>query len=98
MSNFKNVYTDKFLEKQWGLDFNTTQLICHSLSEKHFSVAGGNAVLASLFGGTNFIFGNSPEGKSRLVCHTNSYLSKISNTKIIGIEKTKDLTKTLNEN
>lgn len=97
MSNFKNVYTDKFLEKEWGLDFNTTQLICHSLSEKHFSVAGGNAVLASLFGGKNFIFGNSEEVKNRLVWHTDSYLSKISNTKIIGVEKTTDLEKTLNE-
>jgi hypothetical protein len=76
----------KIYKKKWDVDFNTMQLIAHSLSEKHFSAAGGNAVLASFFGGINIVATKSPEVLSRPVWSEGSYLENISNCKIFSFD------------
>lgn len=84
LRSFPNVYMGCDLAEEWSVDFNTMQLISHSLSDKHLSVAGGNASLASHFGGTNVIVSKHPITISQKVWRTGSYLKNISGSKVIG--------------
>ena len=82
--NYPNVILDNFLlGKYTNLNYNELQCMVHSLSETHFSVPGGNAVLASYFGGTNIIIGLM--GKTRSIWNDDSHLRRISGAKIIGL-------------
>ena len=82
--NYPEVILDDFLlDKYTDLNYNELQCMIHSLSETHFSVPGGNAVLASYFGGTNIIIGYS--GINRGIWNDDSHLSDISGSKIIGL-------------
>ena len=73
-------------------DFNLLQFKLHSTSEKHLSVSGGNACLASYFGGELLIF-DSPEGKGagRGIWKTDSWLNLLSGSKIIGFNNYNDV-------
>ena len=84
LRKFSNVHLPGDLMAEWSVDFNTMQLISHSLADKHLSVAGGNALLASHFGGVNVIVRRWWEALPRRVWHTDSYLKNISGSKIIG--------------
>tara|TARA_A100001515_G_scaffold63397_1_gene50224 strand:+ start:264 stop:1163 length:900 start_codon:yes stop_codon:yes gene_type:complete len=95
MRKFSNVYTDNQLMQEWSVDFNTMQLIAHSLSDKHISVAGGNAILASYFGGINVIVSKHPKTINRKVFSTDSYLKNINGSKIIGATNTSEMLKGL---
>jgi len=92
MRTFENVYVDEDLSKEWNTDFNTTQLIAHSLAEKHFSVAGGNAFICAFFGGTHTIKRADIRAvNERPVWHTDSYLKNITGSKVIGVTNRKEL-------
>jgi len=77
----KTIYDFEYLEE----NFNILQFKIHSSSDKHLSVSGGNACLAAYFGGELIIY-DSPKGKGagRGIWKTDSWLSKISNSKIKG--------------
>jgi hypothetical protein len=80
-----------------NLDYNTLQIYIHSLAVKFISVAGGNAVISSYFGGENIIYrnGNNARTNGRKVWHSNSKLSTLSNAKIIGVQSNDELTNEL---
>ena len=73
-------------------DFNILQFKLHSTSEKHLSVSGGNACLASYFGGDLVIF-DSPQGKGagRGIWKTDSWLNLLSGSKIVGFNNYNDI-------
>jgi len=96
MRGFSNVSVDEDLMEEWDVNFNTMQLIAHSLSNTFFSAAGGNAFMSSLFGGTNTIFTDPIEPFcSRGVWKTDSYLKDFSGAKIIGVSNSEELRENL---
>ena len=88
MRSFSNVSVDEDLMEEWDVDFNTMQLIAHSVSNRFFSVGGGNAFISSLFGGVNTILTvHGPVGYcNRGVWKTGSYLTHFSGAEIIGVK------------
>ena len=84
---FKEKYPDvildnDLLDKYENFNYNEIQCMIHSLSETHFSVPGGSAVLVSYFGGTNIIM--SECASNRGIWKTDSHLKLISGSNIIG--------------
>lgn len=68
-----------------NLDYNLLQFAIHSTSNIHITVSGGNACIASYFGGDTFIF-DSPKGSGagRGIWKTDSWLKELSGAKIHG--------------
>ncbi|MBK23620.1 MAG: hypothetical protein CME70_06400 [Halobacteriovorax sp.] len=107
VKKYDNIYTGNDLMKLWNVDFNTMQLMAHSLSEKHISICGGNAIIASYFGGTNIIVDkylppNAPrvvpgDMSLRGVWKTDSYLKDINGSRIIGVNNIDELSSALQE-
>jgi len=86
------VCMNDLLEKHSEYDYNTLQLMLHANCEKFISIAGGNAVISSYFGGTNIIYRNPAAGSdSRVLWHTNSHLSQLSGAKILGTNNNVEL-------
>lgn len=96
MREFPNVYVYDDLMRAWSVDFNVMQLICHSLSDKHLSVAGGNAILASHFGGINVVVSKHKESLNRGIWQTDSYLKNISGSTIVSATNTSQILAGLN--
>ena len=44
------------LQKEYGMDYNTTQMALLSHCDHHISTQGGNSALAAYFGGENIIY------------------------------------------
>ena len=77
------ILDNDLLDKFKNFNYNEIQCMIHSLSETHFSVPGGTAVLASYFGGTNIIIGEFVT--SRGIWKNDSHLKLISGSNIIGL-------------
>ena len=71
----------------------------HATSSKHISVSGGNACLASYFGGDLIIYdaGTNNSSNSRPIWKSNSWLNKLSGSNIIGVNSNEKLKNILNE-
>ncbi len=95
--NYPNIIIDEELMDNYpDLGFNEIQCMVHSLSDMHISVAGGNAVIASYFGGTNIVVGDAIQnGQIRMVWATNSHLKNISGSKIIGVHDHQEFSKVI---
>lgn len=87
------------LDIHTDLNFNTAQFAMHATSNKHISVSGGNACLASYFGGDLIIYdvGTHRSGESRPIWKSNSWLNKLSGSNIIGVNNNEQLKNILNE-
>ena len=72
---------------KYGWGFNEAQCMIMSKSNHHISVAGGNAVLSSYFGGDVFIYNhhNCPS-THRGIWHNDSWLKELSGSNIIGTQ------------
>lgn len=77
----KEKHPDTILITDYNESFNRLQCCLESNSEKHISVAGGNASLSSYFGGEVIIYDNTTD---RGIWKTGSWLSKLSGAKIHG--------------
>jgi hypothetical protein len=89
----KVILDNDLLQKFPHLSYNKLQLIAYSKSNKNISIGGGNAIISSLFGNENIIITKCEIGKSRKIWHTDSFLKKISNSKIYGCHDLNDLIK-----
>ena len=81
---------------EYDCDYNTAQCMLMSKSDRHISVAGGNAVLSSYFSKDNIIFTgkNCPRNASnRAVWRDNSWLSVLSGSNIYGVMDNEQLIK-----
>lgn len=87
------------LDIHTDLNFNTAQFAMHATSNKHISVSGGNACLASYFGGDLIIYdaGIKNSSNSRPIWKSNSWLNKLSGSNIIGVNNNEGLKNILNE-
>lgn len=89
------VCMNTLLEYNPDLTYNQLQLMLHANCNKFISIAGGNAVISSYFGGVNIVY-RSAEAKSndRVLWHTNSHLTQLSGATIIGVNTHNDLVNT----
>lgn len=87
------------LDIHTDLNFNTAQFAMHATSNKHISVSGGNACLASYFGGDLIIYdvGTNNSSNSRAIWKSDSWLSKLSGSNVIGVKNHEQLKNILNE-
>ena len=86
------------LDKNNDLNFNTMQFAMHATSDKHISVSGGNACLSAYFGGHLIIYDvGCNDGSIRGIWKSNSWLSKLSGSKITGIHSREDLQSYVNK-
>lgn len=86
---FPHIFTLKdFMSKEDN--FNKLQFKIHANSSKHICVSGGNACIASYFGGEVLIF-DSLEGIKREIWETDSWLKNISGSKIIGFDNKNEI-------
>lgn len=87
------VITLKDIMRTSLVPYNELQMHAHSIADKFISVAGGNAVLSSYFGGTNVIWKNKDSARTcgRPIWNTGSHLSKLSGCEIIGTNTITDL-------
>lgn len=86
MEKYPNVVLfNSLLNEHPDLTYNELQFMLHANAEKFVSVAGGNAVISSYFGGENIIY-RHPKARSdsRVVWHTGSHLRLLSGAKIYG--------------
>lgn len=84
--NHPEVYTiEHFTNTYPDISYNTLQFMVEASSERHIAVSGGNACVASYFGGDVMIF-DSPEGKGagRGIWKTDSWLKLLSGANIFG--------------
>jgi len=74
------------LKKSPEIDYNILQFIVEANSEKHITVSGGNACVASYFGGDVIIY-DSPNGHgaNRGIWKTGSWLKLLSSANIYGV-------------
>lgn len=97
--NHPYVYTiNKFMELYPQYSFNVMQLMLQATADKHITVSGGNACLSAYFGGDVIIY-DSPEGKGagRRVWDSGSWLSKLNNANIIGMNNYQDIINKIKE-
>ena len=52
-----NIPVMQDLQKEYDMDYNTTQMAVLSNCDYHISTQGGNSALAAYFGGENIIYG-----------------------------------------
>jgi len=94
-NEFPNVVTIYDFMKDYNLDYNESQCVIMSKSDKHISVSGGNAVLSSLFSKDNVIYTHPNDWKNtavtRGIWHTDSWLSLLNNSAIYGVNDFHDL-------
>lgn len=78
--------------------YNTLQFMVEASSEKHITVSGGNACVASYFGGDVLIY-DSPKGAGagRGIWKTNSWLSFLGGSNIYGFNSREELVKKAKE-
>lgn len=91
------VYTlEHFLQEYPDLTYNQIQFYLEASSEKHLTVSGGSACVASYFGGDVIIF-DSPNGTGagRGIWKTDSWLKYLSGANIIGVNDYKTLLNTV---
>lgn len=74
------------LIEQTGLSFNSAQCLIHAQADIHISSSGGNAIIASYFGGKNIIIGRGDKFEQRPIWHEDSWLKNLSNSKILSID------------
>lgn len=80
------------------LDYNTLQYYTSASSSKHLTTSGGNACVASYFGGDVIIF-DSPKGKGagRGIWKTDSWLKDLGGAKILGFNDYESILKTIKD-
>ena len=78
IEDFTNMYPD--------ISYNLLQFMIEASSDKHITVSGGNACIASYFGGDVIIY-DSPygAGAGRGIWKTDSWLGLLSGAKIYGV-------------
>ena len=82
----------------YNVGFNTAQLYIHSKAKHTISVAGGNAILSAFFGTDLVQYHNiTPMSKDRTVWSSESWLSELGCTNIIGANNYNELFKICNE-
>lgn len=87
------------LDSRTDLNFNTAQFAMHATSNKHVSVSGGNACLASYFGGDLIIYdvGAEKSSPSRPIWKSDSWLKRLGGSNVIGVNNNEKLKNILNE-
>lgn len=98
IEKYNVLYINDLLEKNKDLTYNQLQFMLLANSEKHITSAG-EAVIPSYFGGETVIY-TCPDCRAvdRGVWKTDSWLNKLSNSKIIGYNDYDDITKHIKEN
>lgn len=88
LTKYPDIVAMNDLLKTTELSYNHVQLCLHSIADKFISVAGGNAVISSYFGGTNVIWSNPDSSRTcnRPIWSSGSHLSKLSGCEIIGVK------------
>jgi hypothetical protein len=72
--------------------YNELQLMMHSICDKFISIAGGNAVISSYFGGENLIYRSTvARSDGRKIWHSDSHLEQLSGCKIFGYNDPEEL-------
>lgn len=79
------------LQKEYGMDYNTTQVALLSHCDHHISTQGGNSALAAYFGGENIIYGVKGYEVKHKAYET--FFPKLSGQKIYHVETYDDLIK-----
>lgn len=78
--------------------YNELQLMMHSICDKFISIAGGNAVISSYFGGENLIYRSAvAKSDGRKIWHSGSHLEQLSGCKIFGYNDPDELINKANE-
>lgn len=92
-SKYPNVRCLSDIIEGVDISYNDMQLRMHSIADKFISVAGGNAVVSSCFGGTNLIYrcSESKRSNGRQIWHEGSHLSQLSGATILGANCYSDL-------
>lgn len=89
----KNKHPEVVCATDYDYNFNILQFCLCSTSEKHIAVSGGNACISAYFEGDVIILDKyCPSGK-RPVWSTDSWLKRLSGSKIIGAESEECLIK-----
>ena len=57
LAHYMNIPVMQDLQKEYDMDYNTTQMAVLSNCDYHISTQGGNSALAAYFGGENIIYG-----------------------------------------
>jgi len=68
------------------INFNLAQCLMHAQSDLHISSAGGNAILASYFGGKNIMIGRGQYFNDRKVWAEDSWLKNLSGSKMLHLD------------
>lgn len=81
------VYSQKLMQEYPDKSFNEIQMMLLANSEHHIATAGGEAAIASYFGGDLFIYRHpNCQSSNRGVWKTDSYLKRFSNISIFGYD------------
>ena len=94
LKKYPKVHSIYDFMKDHNYGFNEAQCVILANSNKHISVSGGTAVLSSLFKGDNIIYTSDIELNRNLergVWKTDSWLKRLSGSKIYGITNYTDL-------
>ena len=94
LEKYPKVHSIYDFMKDHNYGFNEAQCVILANSNKHISVSGGTAVLSSLFKGDNIIYTSDIELNRNLergVWKTDSWLKRLSGSKIYGITNYTDL-------
>jgi len=68
------------------INFNLAQCLMHAQSDLHISSAGGNAILASYFGGKNIMIGRGQYFNDRKVWGEDSWLKNLSGSQMLHLD------------
>jgi hypothetical protein len=87
----KNKHPEVVCAVDYNYNYNKLQFCLCSTSEKHIAVSGGNACISAYFEGSVIILDKYCLYGKRPIWSTDSWLKKLSGSKIIGTETEKDL-------
>lgn len=91
-NEFPEVIMIEDLQKEYNYSYNELQMMLSSNSDRHIAVAGGEASIASYFGGDVLIYRHpSAPSCNRGVWFTDSYLKLYSNANIYGLNDYNEL-------
>lgn len=80
------------LKKTPNVDYNTLQFMVEANSERHITTSGGNACVASYFGGDVIIYDSTQgAGAGRGIWKTGSWLKDLSGANIYGVNSYEDV-------